>query len=64
MRASTLWFPENTAAQTRSCSAISALSCGLRSPELPMQVVQLGFERDAHRHRQTAHVGELLGQRQ
>ena len=57
-------LPCPTAAQTKSFRLMAALSSGLRSPELPMQVLQLAFERDAHRHRKTAQVGKSPGQPQ
>lgn len=57
-------LPCPTAAQTKSFWLMAALSSGLRSPELSMQVLQLGFERDAHRRPRTAHDGKLPGQRQ
>src|SRR5882757_9803650 len=40
MRASKLRLPDRTAAQTRSFFTITSLSSAVRSPELPMQVVQ------------------------
>ena len=40
MRASKLRLPESTAAQIRSFLVIASFSSGVRSPALPMQVVQ------------------------
>jgi hypothetical protein len=40
MRASKLRLPDSTAAQTRSLAWIASLISGVRSPALPMQVVQ------------------------
>ena len=40
MRASKLRLPESTAAHTNSFCVMAALSSGVRSPALPMQVVQ------------------------
>ncbi len=40
MRASKLRLPDSTAAQIRSFLVIASFSSGVRSPALPMQVVQ------------------------